>query len=72
MRRYDFSASRLYVETDLAPGALVTCRPDQVNYLRNVLRLGAGDRILIFNGRDGEWRAPWASGTATLSGRVPS
>lgn len=57
MRRYDFTASRLYVETDLATGALVTCRPDQVNYLRNVLRLDAGDRILIFNGRDGEWQA---------------
>lgn len=57
MRRYDFTASRLYVETDLATGALVTCRPDQVNYLRNVLRLNAGDRILIFNGRDGEWQA---------------
>ena len=57
MGRYDFTASRLYVETDLATGALVTCRPDQVNYLRNVLRLNAGDRILIFNGRDGEWQA---------------
>jgi 16S rRNA (uracil1498-N3)-methyltransferase len=57
MRRYDFTASRLYVETDLAPGKLVTCRPDQVNYLRHVLRLNAGDRILVFNGRDGEWQA---------------
>ena len=57
MRRYDFAASRLYVEPNLAAEALVTCRPDQVNYLRNVLRLGPGDQILIFNGRDGEWRA---------------
>ena len=30
---------------------------DQANYLRNVLRLDPGDQILIFNGRDGEWRA---------------
>jgi 16S rRNA (uracil1498-N3)-methyltransferase len=57
MRRYDFSASRLFVEADLAAGALVACRADQANYLRNVLRLGPGDQILIFNGRDGEWQA---------------
>jgi 16S rRNA (uracil1498-N3)-methyltransferase len=57
MRRYDFTASRLFVDTDLAPGTVLACRADQVNYLRNVLRLGPGDQILIFNGRDGEWRA---------------
>ena len=27
------------------------------NYLLNVLRLRQGDAILVFNGRDGEWRA---------------
>ena len=30
---------------------------DQSNYLGNVLRLKAGDGILVFNGRDGEWQA---------------
>ena len=30
---------------------------EQANYLLNVLRLKAGDAILLFNGRDGEWRA---------------
>ena len=30
---------------------------DQSNYLGNVLRLAAGDDILVFNGRDGEWQA---------------
>ncbi len=29
----------------------------QANYLLNVLRLKAADSVLIFNGRDGEWRA---------------
>src|SRR5690625_7401187 len=29
---------------------------DQSNYLGNVLRLGAGGRVLVFNGRDGEWQ----------------
>jgi 16S rRNA (uracil1498-N3)-methyltransferase len=57
MRRYDFSAHRLFVDGELAPGTTVACRADQANYLRNVLRLGPCDQILIFNGRDGEWRA---------------
>ncbi len=30
---------------------------NQSNYLGNVLRLSAGENILVFNGRDGEWRA---------------
>jgi 16S rRNA (uracil1498-N3)-methyltransferase len=57
MARYDFNAQRLFVEADLAEGASVPCSGEQANYLRNVLRLGAGDAILVFNGRDGEWRA---------------
>jgi 16S rRNA (uracil1498-N3)-methyltransferase len=70
MRRYDFSAHRLFVDSALAPGTLVPCRADQANYLRNVLRLGLGDQILIFNGRDGEWCARIAEArksTTTLS-----
>jgi 16S rRNA (uracil1498-N3)-methyltransferase len=57
MSRYDSNAQRLYVEADLAEGRTVPCTPAQANYLRNVLRLGRGDAILAFNGRDGEWRA---------------
>jgi 16S rRNA (uracil1498-N3)-methyltransferase len=57
MARYDFNAQRLFVEADLAEGGTVPCNAEQANYLRNVLRLGAGDAILVFNGRDGEWRA---------------
>jgi 16S rRNA (uracil1498-N3)-methyltransferase len=30
---------------------------NQSNYLGNVLRLSAGENILVFNGRDGEWQA---------------
>lgn len=30
---------------------------EQANYLLAVLRLGEGDGLLVFNGRDGEWRA---------------
>src|SRR5205085_11560527 len=33
---------------------------DQANYLVNALRLKAGAEVLVFNGRDGEWRATLA------------
>jgi 16S rRNA (uracil1498-N3)-methyltransferase len=57
MARYDFRTPRLFVEAALAPGAAVPLEPAQANYLCNVLRLSAGDGVLAFNGRDGEWRA---------------
>jgi len=55
--RYDFSAQRLYVEAPLHAGARVDLPAPAQNYLLNVLRLRAGCSILLFNGRDGEWRA---------------
>jgi 16S rRNA (uracil1498-N3)-methyltransferase len=57
MSRYDFNAQRLFVDDELAEGRSLACTPAQANYLRNVLRLKAGAAILVFNGRDGEWRA---------------
>jgi 16S rRNA (uracil1498-N3)-methyltransferase len=54
---YEFRSPRLFVDAPLAPGATVELERDQSNYLGNVLRLSAGDTILVFNGRDGEWRA---------------
>ena len=51
------TAQRLFLEDPLAAGARIACSPAQANYLLNVLRLGAGAEILVFNGRDGEWRA---------------
>lgn len=42
---------------DLAEGAAVEASSAQFNYLANVLRLKEGDEVLLFNGRDGEWRA---------------
>ncbi len=38
-------------------GKTVALERSQSNYLGNVLRLSAGDTILVFNGRDGEWQA---------------
>ncbi|HVV92215.1 MAG TPA: 16S rRNA (uracil(1498)-N(3))-methyltransferase [Hyphomicrobiales bacterium] len=57
MATYDFAAPRLFVDAALAEGADIALDSAQGNYLRNVLRLGAGDTVLAFNGRDGEWRA---------------
>jgi len=47
---------RLYVTHDLAAGQTVTLAEGQAHYLRHVMRLGSGDELLAFNGRDGEWR----------------
>jgi 16S rRNA (uracil1498-N3)-methyltransferase len=51
------SANRLFVRAELSAGASVELDRDQANYLVNVLRLKAGDRVPVFNGRDGEWQA---------------
>ena len=57
MPQLDFRKPRLFVLTSLASGETATLERSQSNYLGNVLRLSAGDEILVFNGRDGEWRA---------------
>ena len=57
MARYDFRMQRLLVAHDLSANGQITATPEQANYLLNVLRLEDGDRILLFNGRDGEWQA---------------
>ena len=57
MAAYDFTAPRLYVAADLAEGAVLPLDRAQAGYLLTVLRLGEGASILVFNGRDGEWRA---------------
>src|SRR5437763_14727857 len=57
MARYNFRSTRLFVEPSLAEGATVPLAPNQANYLVNVLRMKPGAAVLVFNGRDGEWRA---------------
>jgi 16S rRNA (uracil1498-N3)-methyltransferase len=57
MPEFDFRAPRLFVDAPLVSGERIALEPDQTNYLGNVLRLSSGDTILVFNGRDGEWRA---------------
>ncbi|HEY7297736.1 MAG TPA: 16S rRNA (uracil(1498)-N(3))-methyltransferase [Xanthobacteraceae bacterium] len=60
MPRYDFRAPRIYVDAALRSGAGLTLDLPQAHYLRNVLRLKPGDFVLVFNGREGEWRASLA------------
>ena len=57
MARYDFRSPRLHLGAPLAPGAEIGLEKSQAHYLQNVLRLKPGDAVLVFNGRDGEWRA---------------
>jgi len=57
MARYDFRSPRLYVGDPLQSGAAVALERAPMHYLTTVLRLKPGDPVLLFNGRDGEWRA---------------
>ena len=51
------SLPRLFVRKLLSEGAAVELDAPQANYLGNVLRLGAGAELLIFDGVSGEWLA---------------
>ena len=57
MPRYDFRTPRLFLDGPVGEGAVLALGREQANYLGNVLRLKDGDAVLVFNGRDGEWRA---------------
>jgi 16S rRNA (uracil1498-N3)-methyltransferase len=73
MPRYDFRTPRLYVDAPLAAGREVSFDRNQANYLLNVLRLGRGDAILLFNGREGEWQATLSgAGKRTIAAVVGS
>ncbi|HXD44085.1 MAG TPA: 16S rRNA (uracil(1498)-N(3))-methyltransferase [Pseudolabrys sp.] len=75
MSQYDFRTPRLLVEAPLQAGAEVALDRDRANYLFNVLRLKAGDAVLLFNGRDGEWQSTVAGagkrgGTLTIGSQA--
>lgn len=48
---------RLHVQAPLSAGVAIAPEPEQARYLIAVMRLGEGDEVALFNGRDGEWRA---------------
>ncbi|HEX5238141.1 MAG TPA: 16S rRNA (uracil(1498)-N(3))-methyltransferase [Sphingomicrobium sp.] len=51
------SLPRLFVREALAEGASVELDAKQANYLGNVLRLGVGAELLVFDDLSGEWLA---------------
>ena len=55
MPDYDFRTKRLFVDDPLIDTPAITLNRDASHYVITVLRLGQGDVILLFNGRDGEW-----------------
>jgi 16S rRNA (uracil1498-N3)-methyltransferase len=64
------SLTRLFVRDPLHEGASVELDRAQANYLGNVMRLGGGDELLLFDGQSGEWLARVAAAgrkTMTLS-----
>jgi len=48
---------RLHVNADLGAGAAMPLDHGQSHYLLHVMRAKEGDRLRLFNGRDGEWAA---------------
>jgi 16S rRNA (uracil1498-N3)-methyltransferase len=51
------SLPRLFVRDPLADDGRVELDAGQANYLGNVLRLGEGAQLLVFDGKSGEWLA---------------
>lgn len=48
---------RLFVDQPVGAGQVIAVNEGQANYLFNVMRLGVGASILVFDGQNGEWRA---------------
>ena len=48
---------RLYVDAAIGDGLRVVPVEQQAHYLIHVMRAKKGDRVRVFNGRDGEWSA---------------
>ena len=55
--RMDVTLQRLFVDAPMTTNAGLVLDKAQSNYLVSVLRMRVGDSVLVFNGRDGEWRA---------------
>jgi 16S rRNA (uracil1498-N3)-methyltransferase len=56
MPNYDFRSPRLFIDAPLGTGARLSLDAAQTHYLGTVMRLKSGDAVLVFNGREGEWR----------------
>ncbi|GGA78517.1 ribosomal RNA small subunit methyltransferase E [Brucella endophytica] len=55
--RANYRLQRLFIDMPLGAGAHIEPPAEAAHYLAHVLRMKDGDPILLFNGRDGEWKA---------------
>lgn len=55
--RANFRMQRLFTDAPLGMDMPLDANESQFNYLANVLRMAEGAELLLFNGRDGEWKA---------------
>ena len=49
--------TRLFIDQPFSVNRSISFSESQTHYLKNVLRMGLGDPVHLFNGRDGEWRS---------------
>jgi 16S rRNA (uracil1498-N3)-methyltransferase len=59
--RANYRMQRLFLPHDLVQDAVVEPDAQQSHYLSHVLRLKPAAKLLVFNGRDGEWLAEVAA-----------
>ncbi len=59
--RANYRMQRLFLPHDLVQDAVVEPDQQQSHYLAHVLRLKPAAKLLVFNGRDGEWLAEVAA-----------
>lgn len=57
MPRSHKTLPRLFVEAPLSTGASLELGREQTNYVLTVMRMKAGEALVLFNGRDGAWMA---------------
>lgn len=69
--RANYKLKRLFIDASLSADAPVEATREQTHYLRTVLRLEEGAELLVFNGRDGEWRARLAAPSKKAALLVP-
>ena len=55
--RPNYTLPRLYLDEKLVANAPISLSREHTNYLGKVLRKREGDRVRVFNARDGEWAA---------------
>jgi len=55
--RANYKMQRLFISESLSAGGQLILTATHAHYLLHVLRMKQNNEILVFNGRDGEWRA---------------